>query len=60
MSLANRELAVRLENSEIETLSSRLTEIQKVQGNLMNVEIQMFGNATAFSVKTYRVHPSIR
>lgn len=51
MSLVNRELAVRLENSEIETLSSRLTEIQKMQGNPMEVEIQKFGNATAFSVK---------
>lgn len=46
-----KELAYRLENTEIETLSSRLTAIQNIQGNPMGVEIQKFGNATAFSVK---------
>lgn len=52
MSLAvNRELVDSLENSEIETLNSRLSEIQKIVGNPMSVEIQKFGNATAFSVK---------
>lgn len=47
----NNELAQRLENSEIDTLSSRLIEIQNMDGNPMDVEIQRFGNATAFSVK---------
>lgn len=46
-----KELAERLEISEIDTLSSRLTEIQKIDGNPMKVEIQKFGNATAFSAK---------
>jgi GNAT superfamily N-acetyltransferase len=49
--VVNRELVERLENSEIDTLSSRLTEIQKINGNPMDVEIRKFGNATAFSVK---------
>jgi hypothetical protein len=49
--VVDRELAVLLEDSEIETLSSRLTAIQKMQGNPMSVEMQKFGNATAFSVK---------
>jgi hypothetical protein len=47
----NRGLAEGLENSEIDTLSSRLMEIQKMNGNPMGVKIQKFGNATAFSVK---------
>lgn len=47
----NRDLADRLENAEIEALSSRLTEIQKIEGNPMKVEIRKFGNAVAFSVK---------
>lgn len=51
LDVLNRELAERLENAEIDTLSSRLMEIQKVVGNPMDVEIQKFGNATAFSVK---------
>lgn len=47
----NNELAERLENTEIDTLSSRLTEIKEIDGNSMMVEIQRFGNATAFSAK---------
>ncbi|WP_017187561.1 GNAT family N-acetyltransferase [Alkalibacillus haloalkaliphilus] len=49
--VANKELSFRLEDSEIETVRSRLTEIQKIEGNPMGVDIQRFGNATAFSVK---------
>ncbi|MCM3576415.1 GNAT family N-acetyltransferase [Mesobacillus sp. AQ2] len=49
--VVDKGLAERLENSEIDTLSSRLTEMQKIDGNPMKVEIQKFGNATAFSVK---------
>lgn len=46
-----KDLAEKLEISEIDTLRSRLTEIQKRDGNPMEVEIQKFGNATAFSAK---------
>ncbi|MBT2636725.1 GNAT family N-acetyltransferase [Bacillus sp. ISL-39] len=49
--VVNKGLAERLEISEIDTLTSRLTEMQKKAGNPMKVEIQKFGNATAFSVK---------
>lgn len=49
--VVSRELAEQLEDSEIETLSSRLIELQKMNGNPFNVEIQKFGNAIAFSVK---------
>ena len=34
-----KELAYQLENAEIETLSSRLTAIQNIQGNPMGVEL---------------------
>ena len=33
----NRQLADQLENAEIEALSSRLTEIQKIEGKMMHV-----------------------
>ena len=46
-----KELAETLEQSEIDVLSSRLTAIQQIDGNPMGVEIQKFGQATAFSVK---------
>ncbi|WP_041808685.1 GNAT family N-acetyltransferase [Evansella cellulosilytica] len=49
--VVNQELAERLENAEIDTVKSRLTEMQKMDGNPMEVDIQHFGNATAFSVK---------
>jgi hypothetical protein len=49
--VVNKELAFRLENSEIDTLWSRLTEIKEISNNPMGVDIQQFGNATAFSVK---------
>lgn len=48
--VVNKELGMRLENSEIDTLWSRLTAIQEINGNPMGVEIQKFGDATAFSV----------
>ena len=38
----DRNLADRLENAEIEALSSRLTEIQKIEGNPMEVEVRKF------------------
>jgi len=47
----NKKFAERLEQSEIDVLHSRLTAIKERNGNPMGVEIQRFGNATAFSVK---------
>lgn len=47
----NEALAVQVETSEIDMLRSRLSEIQKIKGNPMDVEIQKFGNATAFTAK---------
>ena len=49
--LLKRGLAERIEYSEIDTLSSRLAEIQNIDGNPMGVEIKKFGHATAFSAK---------
>jgi len=46
-----KSLAKRLEQSEIDCLNARLTAIQQIDGNPMRVEIQQFGQATAFSVK---------
>ncbi|MBD3109247.1 GNAT family N-acetyltransferase [Bacillus sp. AGMB 02131] len=51
LGVLNIGLAERLETSEIDTLRSRLMEIEKIDGNAMGVHIQEFGNATAFSVK---------
>lgn len=48
--VVNKELGFRLENAEIDALCSRLTAIQGISGNPMGVEIQKFGDATAFSV----------
>lgn len=42
---------MRIESSEIDTLWSRLGAIKAINRNPMGVEIQKFGNATAFSVK---------
>ncbi|SES01508.1 hypothetical protein SAMN04487944_11526 [Gracilibacillus ureilyticus] len=44
-------LAEKLEKSEIDLLTSRLTSIKKMEGNPMGVEVKLFGNASAFSVK---------
>lgn len=49
--MINKELAETIEQSEVESLYSRLTAIKEISGNPMKVEIQRFGNATAFSVK---------
>jgi hypothetical protein len=46
-----KDLAVTLEQSEIDALYSRLTAIKEMAGNPMGVEIQKFGHATAFSVR---------
>ncbi|MEK3886219.1 GNAT family N-acetyltransferase [Bacillus sp. FSL K6-3431] len=47
----NKALGEMLERSEIDTLNSKLTAIREIDGNPMGVEIQKFGNATAFLVK---------
>lgn len=47
--VVNKDLGVRLENSEIDMLWSRLMAIREIDGNPMGVEIQKFGEATAFS-----------
>ncbi|MEH7225249.1 GNAT family N-acetyltransferase [Bacillus sp. JJ1566] len=49
--IVTKKLAQTLETSEIEVLKSRLTAIQEIEGNPMGVEMEQFGNATAFSVK---------
>lgn len=49
--ILTKELAQTIEQSEIDVLHSRLMAIQAIEGNQMGVDIQRFGNATAFSVK---------
>lgn len=44
-------LAEKIEQSEVDALLSKLTAVQEIKGNPMGVDIQRFGNATAFSVK---------
>ena len=47
----NKELAETIEQAEVDVLHSRLTAVKGISGNPMGVDIQKFGNATAFSVK---------
>lgn len=49
--ILTKELAQTIEHSEVDALYSRLTAMQAIEGNPMGVDIQRFGNATAFSVK---------
>lgn len=49
--VVNKELAWRIENSEVDALRSRLSAIKEINGNPMGVEIQKFGNAMAFSAQ---------
>lgn len=49
--ILTEELARKIEQSEIELLESRLTGVQKIEGNPMGVEIKKFGDAVAFYVK---------
>lgn len=49
--ILTKDLARKIEQSEIEALKSRLTSIQKMEGNPMGIEIKKFGSATAFSAK---------
>ena len=47
----NKNLVASIEQSEIDVLHSRLTAIKGISGDPMGVNIQKFGNATAFSVE---------
>ena len=47
----DEKLAETIEQAEVDVLHSRLTAIKGISGNPMGVDIQKFGNATAFSVK---------
>lgn len=47
----DKNLAHRIEQSEVNALSSRLSAIQGISGNPMDVQIEKFGNAAAFSIK---------
>ncbi|MFT4416410.1 GNAT family N-acetyltransferase [Fredinandcohnia humi] len=49
--VVTKQFAQRLEQSEIDTLFSRLKAIKAIDGNPMKVDIQQFGHATAFSAK---------
>ncbi len=46
-----KDLAQRIEQSELQALESRLLAIKEIKGNPMDIEIKKFGNATAFSAK---------
>ncbi len=46
-----KELARKIEDSEVEALESRLAAIQGIEGNPMDIAIEKFGNATAFTAK---------
>lgn len=47
--VVTNELAKVLEAAEINTLHSRLNAIQNIHSNPMGIEVEKFGNATAFS-----------
>jgi len=49
--LLTERLARKIEESEITALASRLTAVKGIEGNPMGVEIEKFGNATAFLAK---------
>ena len=49
--VVNNEFAQKLEQAEMDLLTSRLSAIQNIEGNPMGVELQTFGTATAFSAK---------
>lgn len=51
INVVNIELAQKLEQAEIDLLTSRLTAIQNIEGNPMGIELQTFGTATAFLAK---------
>lgn len=49
--VVTKEFAQKLEQAEIDMLTSRLSAIQNIEGNPMGIELQSFGNATAFFAK---------
>jgi GNAT superfamily N-acetyltransferase len=52
-------LATRLERAEAEFWTARLAPIRRVQGNPLGVEIQQFGEATAFIVRALPDNPTL-
>ncbi|MBU9713860.1 GNAT family N-acetyltransferase [Evansella tamaricis] len=46
-----KKTAQQIENAEVDALTSRLSAIQQIEGNPMDVAMRKFGNAMAFSVK---------
>jgi len=51
MCLLTKELALKFEKAEIDSLTSRLMVMQNIKGNPMLVDIRDFGGARAFSVE---------
>lgn len=51
MCVLTKDLALKFEKAEIDSLTSRLTAVQSSKGNPMCVNIRDFGGARAFSVK---------
>ncbi|MFB4169412.1 GNAT family N-acetyltransferase [Virgibacillus sp. JSM 102003] len=49
--IMNIDIAKTIEQSEVDTMSSRLTAIKNIKNNPMKVEVKNFGMATAFTVK---------
>ena len=49
--VVTKELAKRIERVEIDSLYSRLSRIEQIEKNPMDVEIKKYGNATAFTVR---------
>ncbi|MBR7797117.1 GNAT family N-acetyltransferase [Virgibacillus salarius] len=47
--ILTNEMALQIEQAEIDTLQSRLTAISHIQGNPMDADVRTFGNATAFT-----------
>ncbi|GAA3404313.1 N-acetyltransferase [Paenibacillus hodogayensis] len=50
--VVNEQLAKRIQQSEVDYFSSRVSSIGERSGNPEGVEIRTFGNATAFYIKT--------
>ncbi|KOP71153.1 hypothetical protein ACFFHH_04395 [Cytobacillus solani] len=50
----DKNLAHRIEQSEVDALSSRLSAIQGISGNPMDVQIEKFGNAASVTIPDLR------
>ncbi|MEC2055589.1 hypothetical protein I6J18_16665 [Peribacillus psychrosaccharolyticus] len=51
MCVLTKDLALKFEKAEIDSLTSRLMAVQSIKDNSMCVDIRDFGGARAFSVK---------